>query len=259
MPVAFQPPFSYYSEVPYYYAGSPSAFFGGPVTRTVKTLIALNVAVFVLQVLARAGGIRFLELYFGLIPWRVTHDLMIWQFVSYMFLHDGFFHIFINMFTLYMFGNDLERTWGSRQFLRYYFITGIGAGLCSYLAGLNSLTVTIGASGAIYGLLLAYGLMYPNRLVYLYFLFPVRVKWLVLVMGVLAFLSSISGSQPGVANIAHLGGLLVGYVYLQGGSWLRRYQVYKNRRKHEELKRQFEVYYGDIRRKIDSDKKPTIH
>jgi membrane associated rhomboid family serine protease len=247
--------------MPYYYSNSnsPSMFFGGPATRTVKTLITASVAVWILQILSRATGARFVDLYFGLIPWRVTHEFMIWQLASYMFLHDGFFHIFVNMFTLYMFGNDLERVWGPRRFLTYYFVTGIGAGLCSYLAGISSLTITIGASGAIYGLLLAYGLLYPNRLVYLYFLFPIKVKWLVFFMGVLAFLSSITGSAPGVANIAHLGGLLVGYVFLKGRDWIQRYQLYQTHRKRADLKQQFESYYAELRRKIEDEKKPTVH
>ncbi len=245
-----------------YYSNTPSVSFGGPVTRTVKALILVNVSVFALQLLGRAAGVDLIELYFGLRPWSITHEFMLWQFVSYMFLHDShqFFHIFINMFTLYMFGNDLERVWGAKRFLRYYFVTGIGAGLCSYLTGVNSYTVTIGASGAIYGLLLAYGLMYPNRLVYLYLLFPVKVKYLVLIMGALAFVSSITGGEPGVANIAHLGGLAVGFVYLRGGGWIERLRMNEAHRKREELKKQFEVYYGELRNKIeDEKKKPTIH
>ena len=244
----------------YYYRDSPSVLFGGPAARTVKLIIILNAAVWVLQLLGRAADVNFIELYFGLRPWYITHEWMIWQFGTYMFLHAGFFHIFINMFTLYMFGNDLERYWGSKRFLTYYLVTGIGAGLCSYLVGINSLTITIGASGAIYGLLLAYGMLYPNRLVYLYFLFPVKVKWLVIFMGALAFFSSISGNSPGVANVAHLGGLLVGYVYLKGGNWLLRFQSYQTHRRRAELKRQFEVYYGELRNKIEEEKKkPTIH
>jgi len=236
--------------------------FGGPMTKAVRILILINVGVFVLQLLGRVAGISLLERYFGLRPWSITHEFMIWQFVSYMFLHDShqFFHIFINMFALYMFGNDLERVWGAKQFLRYYFITGIGAGLCSYLIGVNNVTVTIGASGAIYGLLLAYGLLYPNRLVYIYLLFPIKVKWLVIIMGGLAFLSSITGSEPGVSNIAHLGGLLIGYVYLKSPGWLQRFQFYQANRRRAVLKKQFEVYYGELRRKIEDDKKkPTIH
>ncbi len=247
--------------MPYYYSypSSPSIFFGGPITKTVKALITINAVVWVLQLLTHAAGINFLDLYFGLIPWRITHEFLIWQLVTYMFLHDGFFHIFINMFTLYMFGNDLERAWGQKRFLTYYFVTGAGAGLCSYLVGVNAITVTIGASGAIYGLLLAYGLLYPDRLVYLYFFLPIKVKWLVLIMGVLAFISSITGSAPGIANIAHLGGILVGYVYLKGRAWYSRYAEFQAHRRRDELKRQFEVYYAELRRKIEDEKKPTIH
>ncbi len=248
----------------YYYSNSPSISFGGPITRTVKALILTNAVVWVLQILTRAAGINLIEPYFGLIPWRVTHQYMIWQFVTYLFLHDtaganGFFHIFINMITLYMFGNDLERAWGQKRFLTYYFVTGIGAGICSYLVSPNAISITIGASGAIYGVLLAYGMLYPNRLVYLYLLFPVKVKWLVFFMGVLAFLSSITGSQPGVSNIAHLGGLLVGLVFLKGREWMQRLVMRQKDRQREELKRQFERYYAEMRRKMEEEKKPTIH
>jgi membrane associated rhomboid family serine protease len=244
-----------------YYSSSARVFFGGPVTRTVKILIIANVAVFALQTLTELAGTRFLVATFGLVPVRVTQNFMIWQFVTYMFLHGGVFHIFFNMLTLFMFGNDLERYWGTRRFLTYYFVTGIGAGICSWFVSMNSFAVIIGASGAIYGLLLAYGLLYPNRIVYLNFLLPVKIKWLVIIMGAMAFFSSLTGGEPGVAHIAHLGGMLVGFVFLKGKDWLARYQNYYQNRKREDLKRQFEVYYGDIRRKIDDDKKkgPTIH
>jgi membrane associated rhomboid family serine protease len=238
-----------------------SYFFGGPITRTVKALITLNVAVYVLQVISHLFGSNFLELYFGLVPIRITHELMLWQLVTYMFLHGGIFHILFNMLTLFMFGNDLERYWGTRRFLNYYFITGIGAGICSWLAAANSMAIVIGASGAVYGLLLAYALTYPNRIVYLNFLLPVKVKWLVIIMGAIAFVSSVGGGEPGVAHIAHLGGMAIGYLYLKGKGWRDRYRYYDEQRRREQLKRQFEVYYGDVRRKIDSDKKkgPTIH
>jgi len=244
-----------------YYSKATRVFFGGPVTRTVKLLIAINVGVFLIQSITHLLGSNFIDAYFGLVPAFVTHDYMIWQLVTYMFLHGGVFHIFFNMLTLFMFGNDLERYWGTSRFLNYYLITGIGAGLCSWLVAVNSPTITIGASGAIYGLLLAYGMLYPNRIVYLNFLLPVKVKWLVIIMGAIAFFSSISGSESGVANIAHLGGMLVGFLFLRGRDWFARYQVYHEQRRREALKQQFEVYYGQLRRKIDEDKKkgPTIH
>jgi membrane associated rhomboid family serine protease len=236
-------------------------FFGGPATRTVKALITVNIGVYLLQIVFHLFDSNVLDLYFGLVPARVTSELMIWQFVTYMFLHGGVGHIFFNMLTLFMFGNELERYWGTRRFLKYYFVTGIGAGICSWTIAMHSWAVIIGASGAIYGLLLAYGVTYPNRIVYLNFLLPLKVKWLVLIMGAMAFIFSITGSESGVANIAHLGGMLVGYLYLKGKDWVDKYRVFNAQRKREQLKRQFEVYYGDVRRKIEDDKKkgPTIH
>ena len=236
-------------------------FFGGPITRTVKALIAVNVGVFLLQILSHLLGSNVVDLYFGLVPIRVTNELMLWQLVTYMFLHGGFFHIFFNMLTLFMFGNELERYWGTPRFLNYYFITGIGAGVCSWIVAPHSYSVVIGASGAIYGLLLAYGVTYPNRIVYVNFLLPIKVKWLVIIMGAMAFVSSIGGAESGVANIAHLGGMVIGYVVLKGKEWWDKYRYFHEQRQREQLKRQFEVYYGDVRRKVEDDKKkpPTIH
>jgi membrane associated rhomboid family serine protease len=239
----------------------PSYFFGGPATKTVKTLIIANIGVYVLQIVFHLLGSNYFVLHFGLIPNLVTENLMIWQFVTYMFLHGSPFHIFFNMLTLYMFGNELERYWGTRRFCNYYFITGIGAGVCSWLVGTHSMAAIIGASGAIYGLLLAFGMTYPNRIVYLNFLLPIKVKWLVLIMGAFAFLSSFGGSDSEVASIAHLGGMLIGYLLLKGKSWVDRYRYFSNQRQRDQLKRQFEIYYGDVRRKVEQEKKkpPTIH
>ena len=239
----------------------PSYFFGGPATKTVKTLIIANIGVYFLQIVFRLFDSNYLILHLGLVPRFVTKELMIWQFVTYMFLHASPFHIFFNMLTLYMFGNELERYWGTRRFINYYFITGIGAGVCSWLVGMQSGGVIVGASGAIYGLLLAYGLTYPNRIVYLNFLLPIKVKWFVLIMGVFAFISSIGGSESEVASIAHLGGMLIGYLLLKGKSWVDRYLYFNEQRRRDQLKRQFEVYYGDVRRKVEQEKKkpPTIH
>jgi membrane associated rhomboid family serine protease len=252
-----------------------STMFGGPATWAVKRIIIANVVVFALQTLSellnlgivkifdgRYVKVPVLDYFLGLNPDFVTHKFMIWQFASYMFLHGGILHILINMFMLYMFGNELERLWGTGRFIRYYFITGIGAGVCSWIVGINNPAITIGASGAIYGVLLAYGITFPNRIVYLNFLFPIKVKWMVLIFGAIAFYSSLGGSNSGIAHIAHLGGMVVGYIYLRGKNWRNFYKQYEARMQHEKLKRQFEVYYGDVRRKIEEDKKkkgPTIH
>jgi len=142
---------------------------------------------------------------------------MVWQLVTYMFLHGGFWHILLNMFILWMFGSDLERTWGSREFLKYYFICGVGAGVFNVLFQPNSMIPIIGASGAIYGLLVAFALLFPNRLVYIYFLFPIKVKYLVIVLVAIEFFSSLGASHGGgIAHLAHLGGALVGFIYIKG-------------------------------------------
>jgi membrane associated rhomboid family serine protease len=124
------------------------------------------------------------------------------------------------MLSLWMFGTELERTWGTRFFTKYYFVTGIGAAFTTLLLAMWMddiyYTVTVGASGAIYGLLLAYGLSFPNRPIYLYFVFPIPAKYFVMIIGAIAFLSSLGGPGSGVAHAAHLGGLVVGYLYLKG-------------------------------------------
>ncbi len=243
-----------------YYSSSTRVFFGGPVTRTVKQLIIINAAVYLLLKISELLHNDFILAYFALIPIRVSREFMIWQLVTYMFMHAEILHLFFNMLTLFMFGNDLERYWGTHRFLRYYFITGIGGGGLSWLLAMNSMSPIIGASGAIYGLLLAYGLLYPNRIVYLNFLLPVKVKWLVIIMGGINLFYSLTGGEPGVAHIAHLGGLLVGLVYLKGPEYLGRFQTYRSNRRREQLKQQFEVYYGEMRRKMEKEKKgPTIH
>lgn len=179
-------------------------------TPGVKNLLIANFAVFFLQILAPG----LMNPYFwGLVPAFVFKKLFLWQLVTYMFLHGGFGHIFFNMFALWMFGLELERTWGTREFYKFYFLTGIAAGLSTALFNWGSVIPTIGASGAIYGILGAYALFFPDRYVYLYFLFPIKMKYLAVILGLLEFFSAYS--QDGIAHVAHLGGLVVGYFYLR--------------------------------------------
>ncbi len=186
----------------------------GMMTPGVKNLLLANIAIFVLQFLAPALN-EILIFYFGLIPRLAFQKLFIWQFVSYMFLHGGFSHIFFNMFALWMFGVELERTWGTREFLKFYFLTGIVAGISTAAFSWGSMIPTIGASGAIYGILAAYALFFPDRYVYLYFLFPIKMKYLAVILGLLEFISAYNQSQTGIAHVAHLGGMLVGFFYLR--------------------------------------------
>ncbi len=194
------------------------SFGPGPMTPVVKTLIWTNVAVFLVSWVAPS-----LVFDFGLQPDAVFRRLFLWQPVTYMFLHAGMLHILFNMLALWMFGVELERLWGRTFFLKYYFVTGIGAAvttlLLAWLPGEVGAamwaSVTVGASGAIYGLLLAYALYFPDRPIYMWMLFPIPAKYFVMIMGAIAFLSSVGGNQGGVANSAHLGGLAFGYLYLR--------------------------------------------
>ncbi len=238
-----------YSSRPRGIGFSSSGFF----TTGVKWLLISNIILFVIYYFSVIAGYAWIFHPFGLIPEDVLKHFAIWQLVTYLFLHDptGFGHILFNMLALWMFGADLERLWGTRRFLNYYFLCGIGAGICVVIANLmfNSghlNTRTIGASGAIYGLLLAFGMIYPDTVVLMSFFFPIKAKYFVMIMGGIAFLSSFGGSGGGVSNVAHLGGMLFGYAYLKSyrsrqgvlgslGSW---YQDYKLQR----AKRKFQVY-----------------
>ena len=186
----------------------------GMMTPGVKNLLLANITIFVLQFLAPALN-QILIFYFGLVPRLAFQKLFFWQFVSYMFLHGGFSHIFFNMFALWMFGVELERTWGTREFFKFYFLTGIVAGISTAVFSWGSMIPTIGASGAIYGILAAYALFFPDRYVYLYFLFPIKMKYLAVILGLLEFISAYNQSQTGIAHVAHLGGMVVGFFYLR--------------------------------------------
>jgi membrane associated rhomboid family serine protease len=157
------------------------------------------------------------------------------------------------MLALWMFGTELEHRWGTPNFLKFYFVTGVGAGALTVLFSLLPLGFTaplygsliIGASGAVYGVLLAYGLSFPERPIYMYFVFPIPAKYFVIIMGLLAFYSSIA-ERSGIANATHLGGLLVAYVYLKGGrvhplaELKYRYTKWKIMR----MRSKFDVYTG---------------
>jgi len=199
-------------------SGPPASFsFGpGPLSTALKYIIGANVLMYLATMFEPS-----LQIYLGLVPMWVLHDKRIWQVVTYMFVHAGLFHIIFNMLALWMFGTELERIWGTRFFLKFYFITGIGAGGPTILVSLLPFGAArqlyasdiVGASGAIYGVLLAYALYFPDRKIYYMMLFPIPARVFVLIMGAIAFISSLSESG-GVANATHLGGLLIAYVYL---------------------------------------------
>ncbi|MEO7652716.1 MAG: rhomboid family intramembrane serine protease [Bryobacteraceae bacterium] len=226
----------------------------------VKWLLISNAVVFLLYYLSAGTSIGAHFLILSLVPEAVLKHFAIWQLVTYMFLHGGIEHILFNMLPLWMCGSMLESDWGTRRFLKYYFLCGVGAGICDVT--LNAMlghwgTRTIGASGAVYGLLLAFGVLYPNQTVLFNFLFPIKAKYLVMIYGAVAFLGALR-INTGVSHIAHLGGMAFGFAYLRlrfaafdFAQIRRQYQVWKLQR----AKKRFQVYL----RKHGSDGDPWTH
>ena len=199
----------------------------------VKNIIIINVLVMIMTSLNDNFMYEKFALFYPTSPFFHW-----WQPVTHMFMHGGFTHILFNMYTLFIFGSVLERVWGSQKFLFYYFVTGIGAALLhlgvmalqlnGYMAELNAgnllaraeiqeilLTPTVGASGAIYGLLLAYGMLFPNNIMQL--IFPpvaLKAKWFVLIFGALELLLGLSGRGGDIAHFAHLGGMIFGLILI---------------------------------------------
>jgi len=225
----------------------------------VKRLIVVTSAVFVVTYLplqvSASPSLAYPFIWFALRPHDVLFKLRIWQLATYLFLHGGFFHIIFNMFALWMFGSDLERMWGSKKFLYFYFFAGVGAGLTDVV--LNAIiqpgvqTATIGASGAIYGLLLAYGMTFPDRPIYLYLIIPIKAKWFVMIMGGIELISSFGTPGSGVDHIAHLGGMLFGFIYLRGLGLPYQLELRYHEWRRARLRRKFEVYMRDRERKGD--------
>ncbi|HXZ21024.1 MAG TPA: rhomboid family intramembrane serine protease [Candidatus Acidoferrales bacterium] len=229
-------------------------------TPAIRWLIVANCAVFAVMKIAAlitdgSSDAWFLG-WFGLIPVWVVTRLRVWTLFTYLFLHAGVFHLIINMLVLWMFGRMLEPVWGVRRFLNYYFLTGVGAGVCVVLVNLlprlwghpQRESVTVGASGALFGILMACALLFPEREVWL---FPLPVflsmRMFVLLWGAIAFFSSLEASGDGISHIAHLGGLVVGYVYIRRGSYFYTARNLLTDWRQRRLRRKFEVYMRDHR------------
>ena len=187
-------------------------------TDAIKILVSVNFCIYILQSVSGKEDVFFRL--FGLVPSTFMSDLMLWQPFTYMFFHAPFYssvgisHILLNMLGLWVFGRELEQAWGKTKFLRYYFITGIGSGLITYFFQMGSDNPVIGASGAVYGILLAYGVSYPNRMLYIWGLIPVRSMWLVIIMGSIAFFGLL-GNADGISHVTHISGMVIGYVLLK--------------------------------------------
>ena len=212
------------SEVSY-----KSQFF----TDAIRTLVLVNVVVYLLQSLSGKEDVFFRL--FGLVPSSFLSELMIWQPFTYMFFHAPFYssvgisHILLNMLGLWVFGRELEQAWGKNNFLKYYFVTGIGSGLVTFLFQINSDSPVIGASGAVYGVLLAYGLSYPNRMLYIWGIIPVKSLWLVIIMGAIAFFGLL-GNADGISHVTHISGMVIGY-FMLNKKWRWRELLFKIRKK----------------------------
>jgi len=217
------------------------------ITPGVKYLIIANVGVFMLQLLFGDT----LIFWFGLHPAMLFHRFFIWQLVTYLFLHGGFLHIFFNMLMLWLFGVEVERRWGMIEFLRYYFICGIGAGFFHLI--FQSSTV-IGASGAVYGVLIAFVLLYPDRKLF-FFPFPIFLKakyWALIFVGI-SFIFGFFGGDH-IAHFAHLGGMAIGFVYFRFRfGWRLNYYFYQKKAEREAKKRvKEEIQRQKLRLQVDA-------
>ena len=213
------------------------------VPTAIKNIIIINVLVMIMTMLNEDFMYETFSLFYPTSPFFHW-----WQSVTHMFMHGGFWHLFFNMYTLYIFGSVLERVWGTRKFLVFYFVTGLGAALIhtgvewiqmqswlgqaaegsaaalSFIHALK-MTPTVGASGAIYGVLMGYAMLYPDSVLTL--IFPpvsMKAKWFVLIFAAIELLTGVTGTGGGIAHFAHLGGLIFGYLLIL--FWKRNHTLY---------------------------------
>jgi len=247
------------------YGGGQGWNIGGYFPPAIKAICIACVSVFFLQNVSRLlfhfEGWNFWLFWFGLSPYKVTHFGFIWQLATYLFLHADIWHILFNLLYLAMFGADLERMWGSRKFVTYFFVCGVGAGLTDLIVRTllaphgfaSTLIPTIGASGAIYGILLACAVIMPHRQVFL--MFPpvtLSMRWLVIILGGIEFFSTIGASGDNVSHLCHLGGMGVGYLYLRRDSFLYNFRNRVSDHQKRRLRKKFEVYVRDHKEKPPS-------
>jgi membrane associated rhomboid family serine protease len=246
------------------YTASMGSRFGAPnihfnwrsfITPAVKYLVIACSAVFLLQTLAAIlitpDPTPWINHQFGLVPLGPIPALRIWQPVTYIFLHGGLMHLLLNMLFLWMFGRELELVWGKNRFLNYFFICGIGAGIITILVKVAPMlwghvpsdTPTIGASGAIYGILIANAVLFPDRQIWLFPL-PIMIPMrpFVAVSAAIEFFGTLGSSGDRVSHLCHLGGMLVGWIYLRRGSFLFRFRNEVADWKYHRNRKRFEVY-----------------
>lgn len=227
----------------YYSYGSNRGGFLSNIPTAVKNIIIINIMIMIMTSLNEEFMVEKFALFYPTSPFFHW-----WQPVTHMFMHGGFWHLFFNMYTLYIFGSVLERVWGPKKFLAFYFVTGLGAaaihtgvewiqmqgwlaqaaeGSHSALMAIHSLkmTPTVGASGAIYGVLMGYAMLYPDSILTL--IFPpisLKAKWFVLIFAAIELLTGVTGTGGGIAHFAHLGGLIFGYILIR--VWKKKGTLY---------------------------------
>ena len=196
------------------------------VTPAVRALLIASVAMFLLQLLLGATGINLSE-YLGFVPAHLL-DFWLWQPVTYAFLHGGLLHLLFNLLILWSLGSELEGQWGSKLFVVYFFICALGAAITYgfftvFNLGASPTAPVIGSSGAVYGLLMAYGILFGDRLLYFFMIFPMKARYFVMILGAVELVSSVFYSGAGVAHTAHLGGMATGFMFLAGlARWRQR-------------------------------------
>ena len=195
-------------------------------TPVVKVILIASGVIYLLQLLAQSQGIS-LENILGFVPARLASG-WIWQPFTYAFLHAGMFHILFNLLVIWSIGCELEGTWGRNTFLGFFFVCAGGAALTAGIfslvgVGTGPYTPVVGSSGVVYGLLLAYGILFGERTMYFFMLFPMPAKYFVMLLGGVALVSSVFSRNDGVAHLAHLGGMLFGFLFLLGmAAWRKR-------------------------------------
>lgn len=226
-----------------YYSYENRGGFMSRVPVAVKNIIIINILVMIMTYLNETLMVEKFALFYPTSPFFHW-----WQPVTHMFMHSGFWHILFNMYTLYIFGSALERVWGPKKFLIFYFVTGIGAaaihtgvewiqmqswitqaaeGSQSALVSIHQLKMTpsLGASGAIYGVLMGYALLYPDSMLVLFFPpIPIKAKWMVLIFAAIELVTGVTGTGGGIAHFAHLGGLIFGFILIR--FWKKKGTLY---------------------------------
>jgi membrane associated rhomboid family serine protease len=242
--------------------GRPQIRIGGPLTPWVKILLIANAAMFVLvflPALAPGGNqlANMIMVYLGMTPSMFWGNFTLWMPVTYMFIHAGLLHVGFNMLVLWMFGGDVEQVFGSKSFIVYYFVCGVGAGLLVAVLQPGSPIPTVGASGAIYGIILAFGLFFPERTLLIYGIIPIKAKYLVIILGVMTFLFSVSAPGSGISHLAHLGGMVFGYLYIKQNAIKRWLSGGRKKKKKDEEGKVYNI--DEIRRMFEDDDDDRVH